>query len=65
MGRHKIVRLLEEVMAQTDCLSLAQRDYRALSGGEQQRVQLARVLAQLWQHNRHHAGCFLMNQHRR
>lgn len=40
---------LEEVMAQTDCLSLAQRDYRALSGGEQQRVQLARVLAQLWQ----------------
>ncbi|CNG55043.1 hemin importer ATP-binding subunit [Yersinia enterocolitica] len=40
---------LQEVMAQTDCLALAQRDYRALSGGEQQRVQLARVLAQLWQ----------------
>ncbi|WP_145500824.1 heme ABC transporter ATP-binding protein [Yersinia similis] len=40
---------LQQVMAQTDCLALAQRDYRVLSGGEQQRVQLARVLAQLWQ----------------
>ncbi len=29
--------------------ALAQRDYRQPSGGEQQRVQLARVLAQLWQ----------------
>lgn len=40
---------IQQVMAQTDCLSLAQRDYRQLSGGEQQRVQLARVLVQLWQ----------------
>lgn len=38
-----------EVMQLTGCQSLAQRDYRQLSGGEQQRVQLARVLAQLWQ----------------
>ncbi|WP_459176515.1 heme ABC transporter ATP-binding protein [Ewingella americana] len=40
---------LQQVMAQTDCLTLADRDYRQLSGGEQQRVQLARVLNQLWQ----------------
>lgn len=40
---------LQHVMAQTDCLTLADRDYRQLSGGEQQRVQLARVLSQLWQ----------------
>lgn len=42
-------RAIQQVMEQTDCTSLAQRDYRQLSGGEQQRVQLARVLVQLWQ----------------
>lgn len=44
-GSHRIVR---EVMALTGCLPLSGRKYNALSGGEQQRVQLARVLAQLW-----------------
>ncbi|PKB89742.1 hemin ABC transporter ATP-binding subunit, partial [Ewingella americana] len=48
-GQQNMQRALTEVMAQTDCLSLAERDYRHLSGGEQQRVQLARVLIQLWQ----------------
>lgn len=41
--------IVAEVMRLTGCDALAQRDYRQLSGGEQQRVQLARVLAQLWQ----------------
>lgn len=41
--------IVDEVMALTGCTALANRDYRLLSGGEQQRVQLARVLAQLWQ----------------
>ena len=40
--------VIEEVMHITGSLELAKRDYRSLSGGEQQRVQLARVLAQLW-----------------
>lgn len=40
--------IVDEAMALTGCSELAGRDYRQLSGGEQQRVQLARVLAQLW-----------------
>ncbi|MBW9425503.1 heme ABC transporter ATP-binding protein [Enterobacter kobei] len=40
--------VVEEVMAITGCLPLAGRRYWALSGGEQQRIQLARALAQLW-----------------
>ena len=40
--------VIEEVMQITGSIELAKRDYRSLSGGEQQRVQLARVLAQLW-----------------
>ncbi|KAA9001228.1 heme ABC transporter ATP-binding protein [Affinibrenneria salicis] len=40
--------IVRQVMTQTSCAQLADRDYRRLSGGEQQRVQLARVLAQLW-----------------
>ena len=35
-------------MAVTGCDGLAGRRYPGLSGGEQQRVQLARCLAQLW-----------------
>lgn len=39
----------KNIMALCDCEKLAQRDYISLSGGEQQRVQLARLLAQLWE----------------
>lgn len=39
---------VEEVMHLTGCAALAGRRYSALSGGEQQRVQLARALTQLW-----------------
>lgn len=48
-GKPHFEQAVQESMQQTDCLKLADRDYRSLSGGEQQRVQLARVLAQLWQ----------------
>ncbi|QOV77308.1 heme ABC transporter ATP-binding protein [Enterobacter asburiae] len=40
--------VIEEVMAITGCLPLTGRQFAALSGGEQQRIQLARALAQLW-----------------
>jgi len=36
-----------KAMAETDVTHLAQRDYNSLSGGEKQRVHLARVLTQL------------------
>lgn len=39
------------VIQLTDCEPLRQKNYRQLSGGEQQRVQLARVLLQLWGEN--------------
>lgn len=40
--------LIRELMQLTGCVSLAGRSWQQLSGGEQQRVQLARTLAQLW-----------------
>lgn len=50
-GSAYLEQALLAVLTQTDSLHLRHRDYRQLSGGEQQRVQLARVLAQLWQPN--------------
>ena len=43
---HKIV---DEALNYLDAKHLADRIYTQLSGGEQQRVQLARALAQIWQ----------------
>lgn len=40
--------MIDDVMQLTGSDVLANRDYRQLSGGEQQRVQLARALTQLW-----------------
>lgn len=40
--------IVEEVMDLTGIMDFRDRNYLTLSGGEQQRVQLARVLAQVW-----------------
>ncbi|KAE9540381.1 heme ABC transporter ATP-binding protein [Ursidibacter maritimus] len=40
---------LPEVIEKTDCQPLLNKGYSQLSGGEQQRTQLARALLQLWQ----------------
>ena len=40
--------VVSQVMTLTGCDALKGRDFCRLSGGEQQRVQLARALAQLW-----------------
>lgn len=41
--------LIQQAMSRTDVWHLRDRSYPLLSGGEQQRVQLARVLLQIWQ----------------
>lgn len=50
---------VQEVMHLTGCAPLAGRRYAALSGGEQQRVQLARALAQLWNNGAPRGWLFL------
>ncbi|WP_455819602.1 heme ABC transporter ATP-binding protein [Pseudomonas cerasi] len=51
--------VVTKVMALTGCEGLARRDYLQLSGGEQQRVQLARALAQLWRQDGPQGWLFL------
>ncbi|WP_169567495.1 heme ABC transporter ATP-binding protein [Sneathiella limimaris] len=41
--------IAREALKLTDVLHLADRQFTSLSGGEQQRVHMARVLAQLWE----------------
>jgi iron complex transport system ATP-binding protein len=41
--------IVEQALARVDLAGFAGRYYQELSGGEQQRVQLARVLCQVWQ----------------
>lgn len=41
--------IVDEVLTCVDALALKDRLFPTLSGGEQQRIQLARVLAQIWQ----------------
>lgn len=43
--------MIDEVIEMTQCQRLVHKDYAFLSGGEQQRIQLARVLVQLWREN--------------
>lgn len=47
-GNRKDREILREVMSATDTGALCERIYTQLSGGEKQRVQLARVFAQIW-----------------
>lgn len=58
LGRHahrttqaENTRITEEVMELTSVTEFRNRNYITLSGGEKQRVQLARVLAQVWDEN--------------
>lgn len=48
LNAQQILQICEKVMQVCDVVSLAQRDLMQLSGGEQKRAHLARVLAQIW-----------------
>ena len=48
-GQRRDAAIVAEALAAVDGIHLRERVYTRLSGGEKQRVQLARVLAQLWQ----------------
>ena len=47
LGRRERAAILADVLRRADILHLAERSYQSLSGGEQARVQFARVLGQL------------------
>lgn len=58
--RHsEVERYFDEVVAATDCQTLCKKAYQQLSGGEQQRVQLARALLQIWSEEMHGKLLFL------
>ena len=47
-GLKRDTQIVEQALERVDCAHLAEREYTRLSGGEKQRVHLARVLAQVW-----------------
>lgn len=58
-GKNPDPQMIQQVMVETGCDHLAGRRYPSLSGGEQQRVQLARSLAQLWHESAPQGWLFL------
>lgn len=54
--------ICREAMARLDVVHLAERLYPSLSGGEQQRVQLARVMAQIWRASDEGARLLLLDE---
>lgn len=53
-------RIAEDALAAVDLSGFAGRFYQELSGGEQQRVQLARALCQIWDPMQHGEPAFLL-----
>ncbi len=58
-GQRGVSDIVQQVAVRSGCDTLLRRRYHTLSGGEQQRVQLARSLAQLWHDDGPHGWLFL------
>jgi len=56
-GTVRDAEIITAALARVDASYLAQRSFVQLSGGEKQRVQLARVLAQIWDHCESESEC--------
>ncbi len=54
--------IVQEALTLVDCKHLAQRSYVNLSGGEKQRVQLARVAAQIWESVDSGSRCLILDE---
>lgn len=54
--------IIQETLEAVDMHHALHRMYTTLSGGERQRVQLARVLAQLWNRERQHRSFLLLDE---
>jgi iron complex transport system ATP-binding protein len=61
-GRKRDAEIVAQVMEATDTARLEGRIYTQLSGGEKQRVQLARVFAQIWQNDGHTPRLLLLDE---
>ncbi|MDP9141285.1 MAG: heme ABC transporter ATP-binding protein [Pseudomonadota bacterium] len=61
-GARREAEIVEQAMHATDVWALRDHDYTSLSGGERSRVQLARVLCQIWEPAEHGTRILLLDE---
>lgn len=54
--------IVRAALTMVDCEQLKDRSYVSLSGGEKQRVQLARVIAQIWEPQQQCKRCLILDE---
>ncbi len=61
-NRHIDKSIIDELIDTFDLQQFLNRDFTSLSGGEQQRVQLARVCAQIWSNNDYNGKLLILDE---